>query len=75
MADGSDNEIVEQFIRLSSLTVSRVMDENGELFLITEPSDDLYPWDIIGMLTVALEQEKYRLTGWVDVEEDEDDDG
>jgi len=48
----------ETFVRLSTITITRVLGDDGELFLMTETSDDLHPWDILGMLAVVLEQEK-----------------
>jgi hypothetical protein len=52
------SEEQEDCVRFKTITVSQILDKDGEVHIEVDDDGDLYPWEKIGMLTVALEWAK-----------------
>ena len=65
------SEEQEECVRFKTITVSRILDKDGEVHIEVDDDGDLYPWEKIGMLTVALEWAKAEIFPENDLWEEE----
>jgi len=52
------SEEQEECVRFKTITISQLLDNQGNVHIEVDDDEDLYPWEKIGMLTVALEWAK-----------------
>ena len=46
---------MSEIVRLNSIEISRIIDVDGQTTLMIEADEEIPAWDLIGMLTVALD--------------------
>jgi hypothetical protein len=59
----------EDFVRLGSITITKIINSDNEIELITECSDELYQWDVVGMLTIVIDE--FRQPVWFEDHEED----
>lgn len=66
----------DNIVVLTSVTVSKILDADGDVNLQIEEAEDQQPWDTIGMLQVALDllrdEAMWLMGSYVHVSEDDE---
>ena len=63
-------DMAAERVDLGGVHIVRILETDGTISLEVNSDDDVHPWEVIGMLQVALE---WELDGYPLPEEDDDD--
>lgn len=73
-----ETESEDDIVVLWAVTISKILDPDGNYTLQYEVEEEAQPWDVIGMLQVTLdvmrEEAMDLLSGFTHSDDDEDDD-